>query len=449
NTNAPRHKPHHNRHREGAVFGAHDGSHGSYGSHDALPPGDPLRPQHTYFRNEGKAPTVVVDPNWAKQLMYPYEQEDYLTSINSMKQMHDQPLPFRLPFSGFAFNYVWVHKDGYVTFNKGLKSYAFPLSFPMVPDDTNVEEDPSIIAAFFAHQDIPSDVEGSGVYFRLIEVDKEVNLTLKQRLLDDFSTAMAASIGWEPKFAFIVTWKNMTFANRRRERDLKTNTYQMILATDEMQTFVMFNYEQISWVTHLDNYAGLNGPQAFAYEYSPFSQNPRVILLPKMGWGNGIEGRFYFTIDEELEPGACVNKELDPNLPDRMPLHTSTDYIIMLGGQELNFTGPCLTEDSNIICRFDVLKVKGRMLTNNIGACITPAVMYEESPESRKEFDVWVKEQEVVENLPVERRPEDPHLLTIEWQSDDLTWDDSARVSISLWGYSEKTDVYPHLTFLI
>ena len=52
----------------------------------------------------------------------------------------------------------------------------------------------------------------------------------------------------------------------------------------------------------------------------------------------------------------------------------------MLGGGELNFTGPCLTPDSNIICRFDVLKVKGKMMTHNIGACITPPVMYEGMP---------------------------------------------------------------------
>jgi len=44
---------------------------------------------------------------------------------------------------------------------------------------------------------------------------------------------------------------------------IQTNTYQMVLATDEMMTFAMFNYEYISWITHLDNYAGLNGPPAF------------------------------------------------------------------------------------------------------------------------------------------------------------------------------------------
>ena len=51
-----------------------------------------------------------------------------------------------------------------------------------MPDDTNYEEDPSIIAIFFAHQDIPSDVDGSGVYFRIVEVEKEDNIELKNRI---------------------------------------------------------------------------------------------------------------------------------------------------------------------------------------------------------------------------------------------------------------------------
>ena len=41
-------------------------------------------------------------------LMYPFREQDHLTNINSMKQFHDQPLPFRLPFSGFQFHYIWV-----------------------------------------------------------------------------------------------------------------------------------------------------------------------------------------------------------------------------------------------------------------------------------------------------------------------------------------------------
>lgn len=37
----------------------------------------------------------------------------------------------------------------------------------------------------------------------------------------------------------------------------------MVIGTDEISTFVFFNYEWITWITHLDNFDGLNGPQAF------------------------------------------------------------------------------------------------------------------------------------------------------------------------------------------
>jgi hypothetical protein len=39
--------------------------------------------------------------------------------------------------------------------------------------------------------------------------------------------------------------------------------------------------------------------------------------------------------------------------------------------------------------------------------------------------------------------------LTIEWGSNDLTWNPDSKVSISIWGYREKLDVYPTLTFVV
>lgn len=201
-------------------------------------------------------------------LFYPFDENDYLKSVNSMKQFHDQPLHFRLPFFGFAFHYIWVHKDGYVSFNRGLKSYQFPVSFPAVPADTKLEEDPSMMAIFFAHQDIPSEIRESGVYFRIENVATLENEEYKTRILEDFDQAMAGSGGFVPKFVLIITWKNMTFANRRQDKPLKTNTYQMVIGTDEINTFVFYNYEWITWITHLDNFDGLNGPAAYVSESS-------------------------------------------------------------------------------------------------------------------------------------------------------------------------------------
>jgi len=120
-----------------------------------------------------------------------------------------------------------------------------------------------MIAIFFAHQDIPSSASESGVYFRMVNMQTDPDEPLKERILSDFDSSMACTVGFEPKFALIITWKNMTFPNRRSYDSLKTNTYQMVLATDEMMTIAMFNYEQIQWITHMDNYDGLKGPAAF------------------------------------------------------------------------------------------------------------------------------------------------------------------------------------------
>jgi hypothetical protein len=89
--------------------------------------------------------------------MYSYNMTDF-TSITQSKPIHDQPLPFRLPFFGFAFTYVYIQKDGYLGFNKGLLSYSLPLRFPVKPTDPLAEEDPSLIAPWFSQQEIPTSV---------------------------------------------------------------------------------------------------------------------------------------------------------------------------------------------------------------------------------------------------------------------------------------------------
>lgn len=100
------------------------------------------------------------------RLMYHYNLTDF-TSITQSKPIHDQPLPFRLPFFGFAFTYVYIQKDGYLGFNKGLLSYTLPLQFPVKPKDPLSQEDPSLIAPWFSQQEIPTSVPGTSTLLRL------------------------------------------------------------------------------------------------------------------------------------------------------------------------------------------------------------------------------------------------------------------------------------------
>lgn len=199
-----------------------------------------------------------------ERLMYHYNLT-YFTSITQSKPIHDQPLPFRLPFFGFAFTYAYIQKDGYLGFNKGLLSYSYPLRFPVKPSDPLAEEDPSIIAPWFSQQEIPSNskIPGAGVYFQLVNLANEKNQTLKDQLILDFRDGMIGAADFQPRFALIITWRNMTFVNKRPETAMKTNTYQAVIATDEIRTYAMFNYENIEWITSLDNYDGMKGSPAY------------------------------------------------------------------------------------------------------------------------------------------------------------------------------------------
>ena len=194
--------------------------------------------------------------------MYHYNLTD-AASITQSKPLHDQPLNFRLPFFGFHFTYVYVQKDGYLGFNKGLRSYKPPFRFPVKPRDPVSEEDPSLIAAWFAQQEIPNDIPEAGVYFKLVNLATEKNQTLKDRLILDFREGMIGASDFVPRFALLITWRNMSFVVKRPETTPRYNTYQAIIATDEIRTYAMFNYEKIEWITSDDNYDGMKGTAAY------------------------------------------------------------------------------------------------------------------------------------------------------------------------------------------
>lgn len=460
------------------------------GAHAQYVPGLQQQSQSQFFNNLSVSATggfrlppqvqleFYNDPQLMSErqsLMYPYENQD-LTDISSGKPIHDQPLQFRLPFFGFSFEYIWIQRDGYITFNKGMQTYRFPLQLPVQPTDTFVQEDPSLIAPFFAMQEIAPETPGAGVYFRTVNLadplgyyDQGYGL-MRDRILLDFREGMIGASDFVPKYAMLITWRNMTIANRRTERPLKTNTYQAIIATDEIRTYVMFNYEQIEWITHLDNYDGLKGSAAFvgfnagnttrSFEFKPYSQHQRVSLLPSGGFGNNIRGRYYFQVDEEVWPGACIDKKLEPNLRDRLPLTFFPRYGHMLGGTLVDVTGPCLDPNSIIFCRFDNFKAEAVWRDTNRATCVSPPFMYHGyvdltiSVDERIEFvgRFYIQPPDVAEEdvivMDNKDREESPQELELKWRPQKLSWRNDTSVTISLWGYRETMNVYPQLTYI-
>ncbi|XP_076484007.1 protein mesh isoform X2 [Bombus vancouverensis nearcticus] len=251
---------------------------------------------------------------------------DYQREIQaSMPQVHKN-FNFQLPFFGLRFNYTRVSVNGYLEFTDPPMHYTYPLVFPV--RNWPKENDPSFIGIFFSKCRIgkipPTDIDQRrpGVYFR-VEEDlqnraDQFGVEMRERLKWDIREGMIGAEAFDPKHAVVVTWKNVSFVGGIDNSLYKTNTFQMVLATDEVNTYVIFNYLNIQWTSHTeaggDTVNGEGGISAFvgfnagngtgSYEYEPYSQTWMIRDLTRRGCVNGFPGRHMFKIDDDIMPSA-------------------------------------------------------------------------------------------------------------------------------------------------
>jgi len=90
---------------------------------------------------------------------------------------------------------------------------------------------------------------------------------MRERVMWDIREGVVGADSFVPKHALIATWKNMSFAGGIDQSLRTTNTFQMVLATDEVFTYAIFNYLNIRWTSHTeaggDTTQGENGVPAF------------------------------------------------------------------------------------------------------------------------------------------------------------------------------------------
>ncbi|CAG0885412.1 unnamed protein product [Darwinula stevensoni] len=415
-------------------------------------------------------------------LMYPYYdggvqdefwgENDYQDNFNSGTSLLDKKLNFLLPFFGFAFNYTWISLNGYVGFSDNLRVIrSYPLHFPT--ETWPHDNDPSFMGPFFSECRIgllrgdEANLKKPGVYFR-VERDLQARkdqfgVELRERLRWDIREGMIGSEIFTPKHAFIVTWKNVTFNGGQKPNALYvTNTFQLVVTTDEVMTYAMFNYEWLGWTTHTGAggssddgqggtpaYVGFNaGNGSRAFEYKPFSQLTTIRDLTSTGNANGKPGRHMFRVDEKIYPGSCNPDPQGTNLP----LVFAPENGNMLGGTVVNVTGPCFTPGQRVTCRFEDWDVEGIVVDSNRASCVMPRMSisgYIDFAVSQDGGPYYWKGKFFVETpmlapegiwfTNLEYQSKNPGLVHIQWAKFNLTKDESAKVQISIWGYKEDT----------
>ncbi|VVC32247.1 Hypothetical protein CINCED_3A022608 [Cinara cedri] len=436
----------------------------------------------------GSEPYVLTEDRLAEirqEFMYWYfdkggdnDQGDYQTDIHgSMPQIHKN-FNFQLPFFGFRFNYTRVSMNGYLEFSDPPKHYRYPLSFPI--KEWPKKHDPSFIGIFYSKCRIGSlrtddvDRRKPGVYFRM-ERDLQARtdqfgVEMRERLMWDIREGVIGAEAFVPKHSAIITWKNMSFAGGIDNSLYKTNTFQMILATDEVFTYVIFNYADMQWTSHTeaggDTTGGEGGVPAFvgfnagngtrSFEYYPYSQRSTIRDLVGRGWANNFPGRHIFRIDENIMLGTC-NKDIAGT---NLPLVFAPESGNMLGGTIVNITGPCFEPGDKVRCKFDTEEVVGIVVSRNRAVCIQPFLM----AEGYVILDVAIGEEKynwkakyfvetpatATERIRFEDgsvREKKPESIKITWEKQNLTANFDANIKISLYGYKE-VKISPELIYI-
>ncbi|XP_046747769.1 protein mesh isoform X1 [Diprion similis] len=395
---------------------------------------------------------------------------DYQIDIHASTSRIHKNFNFQLPFYGFRFNYTQLSMNGYLEFSDPPEHFTYPLVFPV--KDWPQKNDPSFIGIFFSKCRIgklrPTDLDQRepGVYFRqerdLQRRTDQFGVEVRERIKWDIRQGVVGSDTFDPKHVVIVTWKNMSFAGGIDNSLYRTNTFQMVLATDEVYTYAMFNYLNLEWASHTEAggdttrgdggvpaYVGFNaGNGTQSYEYQPYSQMSTIRDLTGRGWANGFPGRHIFRIDEKIMLGNC-NKDIAGT---HLPLVFAPESGNMLGGTVVNITGPCFDTNEKIRCIFDMEEVVGTVIDTNRAICIQPSMQAEgyvrfevaigsgrfnwkgkyfvETPATAQE-KIFFSTRAVHERSPAE--------IEITWNQYNLTSNLNAVLQISLWGYRETT----------
>ncbi|XP_078360277.1 sushi domain-containing protein 2-like isoform X2 [Oculina patagonica] len=355
-------------------------------------------------------------------------------------------IPISIPFPFFDRNHdsLFVNTNGVISFLVQVSQYT-PDAFPL-------GDNRRLVAPFWADVDTGN---GGDVFYR-----ETTDPNLLQQATDDVTAAFVDQRKFKATWLLIATWYEVAFYGASGNYTNKRNNFQAVLITNGRHSFVIFNYNKITWTTGTassGNNTGLGGIPAQAgfnagdgrrFFSIPGSRTHQVLNLPSKS-NVGKPGRWMFRIDSaKIEAGGCNTKG---------SLVVSPRSGIMLGGDNIFIAGPCYTPSDLIICEFSGGKVSNGSYISNIRASCTVPMLFvtgrlsiKMSVNGGKSFDF----QGVVTIVNINRyRPRVNRLKANMWFEDSqlqVTWDpghlgsENQTVAVELARFSMKNS---HVVF--
>ncbi|XP_066276376.1 uncharacterized protein [Branchiostoma lanceolatum] len=218
--------------------------------------------------------------------------------------------------AGFPFFYTrharfYICTNGLISFGRRYCSY--------IPVPFRTGGNRPVIAPFWADHDFRDRNGQSNVFYQEYR-GKVVNLpansavggvsgnvaalaaNVVNRVVSDVTAyAGLTSGGFDPSWIGVITWSNVTAYPSRSNPD-EIVTHQLVLATDGVKSFAIFNYGAMNWQqTWREARSGYTAADSVNFFDSKYSGIPEIFNINQLDGNTGIRGKWFFRLDVSAE----------------------------------------------------------------------------------------------------------------------------------------------------
>ncbi|OCT80632.1 hypothetical protein XELAEV_180274491mg, partial [Xenopus laevis] len=210
------------------------------------------------------------------------------------------------PFESAFYNKLYFTDNGVIIFQRNLYDSSYVLSYPYTSFQSSDTFTPPMIAAFWADADFSGGI--GELYYKVYDfqssisdesfknsLEKAINAYFSSSLDKQFNALWALKITWENVLPCTSLYNTNRYWNTQSNY---TNTYQAVLATDGVYSFILILFED----------GGMN------WRYNALSTMHR----PKMGYFSGIPSpkntnNFPAFNDPQTEPSVSIEHRYTPD----------------------------------------------------------------------------------------------------------------------------------------
>ena len=275
------------------------------------------------------------------------------------------PLPRLFPYFNNNHQQIYLANNGLFSFLGPISTYV-PIAFPL----SNGQR---LVAGFWSDIDTRGNIPlGNAVYYHIY--DNQNSTMVFEKAASYVQQYFPAERAFTPRMVITGTWYRVGAFSYQTTR---TNTFQIVLATDEIRSFAFILYHELQWASpasgsganvsnELGGQAGFNAGDGVVFEMLPYSRSSNVRLLANVSNVN-VPGLFVFRVDTDtIAVGGCGNTSSLLFRPRRGS---------QLGSTAITVQGPCFNNMSagDVKCRFGDSLIVDAVIVNDIQViCLVP-----------------------------------------------------------------------------